>query len=223
MKDIIHNPYCDNRFVSLMDVSSVEVIFEVGMYDGLYTQKIIKTFKNCKKLFGFECNPDQVRICKRNIKKLTNVIFNNVALNNDNSKLNFYPCRRGRQAASSLYRLTDQSDKQDRVVVGGITLDSYCRQNNISWIDLICLDVEGAEMRVLLGAEKMLSFTKYIIAEVSNVDRYIEKISLREEVKSFLHKKGFEEKFYYGSHVERGDPFGDALYVNSSFCKHVVG
>jgi len=214
IKDIIHNPYCDNRFVNLMDISSVEVIFEVGMYDGLYTQKIIETFENCKKLFGFECNPDRVEVCKGNIKNLTNVIFNNVALNNDNSKLKFYPCRRGRQAASSLYRLTDQSDKQDMVIVDGITLDTYCHQNNISRIDLICLDVEGAEMRVLLGGEKMLLSTKYIIAEVSNVDRYIEKIPLREEVRGFLYKKGFEEKFYYGSHIENGDPFGDALYVN---------
>jgi FkbM family methyltransferase len=36
------------------------------------------------------------------------------------------------------------------------TIDEYCREKNISKIDLLKIDVEGAEYQVLRGAEKML-------------------------------------------------------------------
>ncbi len=36
------------------------------------------------------------------------------------------------------------------------TLDHYCQRNNIASIDLLKIDVEGAEFQVLLGAKRML-------------------------------------------------------------------
>jgi FkbM family methyltransferase len=37
-----------------------------------------------------------------------------------------------------------------------VTIDSYCRENNIPQIDLMKIDVEGAEYQVLQGASRML-------------------------------------------------------------------
>lgn len=44
-----------------------------------------------------------------------------------------------------------------RVVAQATTLDSYCQENNITHIDLLKIDVEGAELQVLQGASAMLS------------------------------------------------------------------
>lgn len=41
--------------------------------------------------------------------------------------------------------------------VDAITLDSYCEHNNIDYIDLLKIDVEGAEYQVMLGAKQLLS------------------------------------------------------------------
>jgi FkbM family methyltransferase len=40
--------------------------------------------------------------------------------------------------------------------VESVTIDDYCRENNIARIDLLKIDVEGAELQVLLGARNML-------------------------------------------------------------------
>ncbi len=40
--------------------------------------------------------------------------------------------------------------------IESITIDKYCQENNISKIDLLKIDVEGAEYQVLLGAKEML-------------------------------------------------------------------
>lgn len=40
--------------------------------------------------------------------------------------------------------------------VEAVTIDGYCQRNNISQIDLLKIDVEGAEYQCLLGARRML-------------------------------------------------------------------
>lgn len=40
--------------------------------------------------------------------------------------------------------------------VSGTTVDLYCERNGVTAIDLLKIDVEGAEFQVLLGAEKLL-------------------------------------------------------------------
>lgn len=40
--------------------------------------------------------------------------------------------------------------------VEAVTIDEYCQNNHISQIDLLKIDVEGAEYQVLLGARQML-------------------------------------------------------------------
>jgi len=41
-----------------------------------------------------------------------------------------------------------------------ITIDNYCRQHQIGMVDLLKVDVEGAEYQVLLGAREMLKGKK---------------------------------------------------------------
>ncbi|MBC7964106.1 MAG: FkbM family methyltransferase [Steroidobacteraceae bacterium] len=62
----------------------------------------------------------------------------------------------------------------ERVAVQATTLDSYCSENNITHIDLLKIDVEGAELQVLQGARAMLSAPRkpvlFIESEASIID-----------------------------------------------------
>jgi FkbM family methyltransferase len=44
----------------------------------------------------------------------------------------------------------------DRQRVEGVTLDDYCREQGVERIDVLKLDVEGAELEALRGAERLL-------------------------------------------------------------------
>src|SRR5262249_54204163 len=45
----------------------------------------------------------------------------------------------------------------ERIVVQATTLDNYCQLNNIKQVDLLKIDVEGAEWQVLQGARELLA------------------------------------------------------------------
>ena len=51
----------------------------------------------------------------------------------------------------------------NKVSTESTTLDEYVKNNNISNIDLIKLDTEGAEYQILLGAEETINKYKPII------------------------------------------------------------
>jgi len=61
-------------------------------------------------------------------------------------------------ADSAFSSLIDTSRKQvvERAVVDMTTLDAYCERHKVARIDLLKVDVEGAEARVLAGAAQLL-------------------------------------------------------------------
>ena len=55
----------------------------------------------------------------------------------------------------------------EEIVVDTITLDEYCLNKKIKQIDLIKIDVEGAEMELFKGAQSILTSVRpLIICEV---------------------------------------------------------
>lgn len=56
--------------------------------------------------------------------------------------------------------------------VRSIRMDTYCRLNNISSIDFVWMDVQGAELDVLSGFGDMLDKTRYIFTEYSDDELY---------------------------------------------------
>lgn len=84
--------------------------------------------------------------------------LNNIALGEKNKKAFLYFDRELSGLASVYKRRLDHFNigmkKQEEINV--IKLDSYCEEKNIIHIDLIKLDVEGYEYKILLGAASLL-------------------------------------------------------------------
>ena len=55
-----------------------------------------------------------------------------------------------------------------------VTIDQYCQKNSIEEIDLLKIDVQGNEIKVLKGAERMLAKNKIklIFTEISVAPNY---------------------------------------------------
>jgi FkbM family methyltransferase len=83
-------------------------------------------------------------------------------------------------------------------------LDTIVRQNGWKKPDLIKMDVQGAEMDVLLGAKETITDCKDIIIEAQHAD-YNEGAPKFEQVKQYLESIGFELKSEIVKHDVDGD------------------
>lgn len=93
---------------------------------------------------------------------------------------------------SSLYVETEQSPGVNGVprVVPSVTLDEVCSERRIAGPYLIKVDVQGAELDVLAGAETVLRDTDYAVVETSLFQFYRHGVQLF-DVMSFLRERGF--------------------------------
>lgn len=106
---------------------------------------------------------------------------------------------------NSYYRETtgafNDSHKTKRMTM---TLDTIVQQNGWKKPDLIKIDVQGAEIDVLLGAKETISECNDIILEAQHVD-YNEGAPKFEQVKQYLESIGFELKAEIVKHDVDGD------------------
>ena len=92
------------------------------------------------------------------------------------------------------------------------TLDSWCDFEVIREIDLLKLDVQGYEGRVLRGAREMLKRTKFVVVEVLFCQHYIGQSS-PEEIDQLLREGGLKFIKWLRRHPNAENPLeGDALY-----------
>ncbi len=94
------------------------------------------------------------------------------------------------------------------------TLDHWCHEEDIDGrqVDILKLDVQGAELQALYGAKKLLQDVRVVYLEVSFVPIYKD-CPLFGEVDAFLSARGFRRCAVYPS--DQPQNWGDALYVNN--------
>lgn len=76
--------------------------------------------------------------------------------------------------------------------VSSLTLDDFCKNNNINHIDILKIDVEGHELKVLKGLSNMLDQQKvnHLFVEINEGNLRITGTSAS-ELCSFLHGCGY--------------------------------
>ena len=93
-------------------------------------------------------------------------------------------------------------------------LDIFVRNNKIKKIDLLKLDTEGHELKILMGSKNLLkkNLVKYLLIEINNSKMY--KNYDKKKIFNYLKKNNFVlvKKFKFPFH-----PFNDSLYKNSNF------
>src|SRR6185369_426870 len=82
------------------------------------------------------------------------MVINAVAVGAESGTLPFFPVRDGNTGASSLAAGVDGGEE---IRVPVVTLDGYVERKGIERVDLLKVDVEGAELLVFRGAHRLLS------------------------------------------------------------------
>lgn len=138
-----------------MEICSINTVFDVGANKGEYTQACLNNFARAK-IHAFEIAPPTYRKLIANVKS-DRVIFNSFGLSNKKGSLvlNYSPDDDG--SSSLVAGSVIHHGEWEEIDVDVITGDDYCMQNNITAIDLLKVDVEGAEHLVFEGFSRTLS------------------------------------------------------------------
>lgn len=216
----IFKQYINQKFKNTDDV---KVIFDIGACHALESVEFSKLYKNAK-IYTFEANPNTYKICLENAKNYNSITVINEAINDFDGVCKFYPIDKektittwedGNQGASSLYKSNGAYDHIEKYVQYEIEIpctrvDTFCKQHNITNIDIVWMDLQGAELKALHSMGDMLDNIKLIYTE-SEMNPMYEGQSLFSEVHQYLIERGFE--WVWGN----TDSFfgSDFIFINS--------
>jgi FkbM family methyltransferase len=133
-------------------------------------------------IHSFECNPDMIGLCESRSKYFPNIRLNNAAVSISNTPMTFYKIdqektksqqnipyyikKDGNPGASSLFKSLDKVYSQIPIEVRAIRLDNYLKQNNIDYIDLLWMDIQGSELNALKSLGENINKVKMIHTEM---------------------------------------------------------
>lgn len=158
-------------------------------------ESILEYFSGSQ-IIGFETDKE---LCEKLNKESSNSYkFFYQALGQKNEKRKFYNTID--PMCSSLYEPNDKllekyqnlemSKLKNISEIDTVSLDNFCLENQIKKIDLIKIDIQGGELDVFKGAEKILKDTLFIVSEAEFFPLYINQ-PLFGDIHNFLIKKDF--------------------------------
>ncbi len=213
-------PY--NVMQKLLTSSQVRVILDGGAWEGDTATLLLEKFPAAT-VYAFEPSKELFEKLCINTRSISNIKPVNCALYSFSGKQNFYLTQA--LHSSSLYPTTALSAKYyssmtktcGTETVDAVTIDEWAAKSGISFVDVMKLDLEGAELDTLKGAQKILRTVKLVLCEVQ-FNRLKENCCLFSDIESFLRKCGFHLYNLYDLHsTETGRLlYGDAIFVQEN-------
>lgn len=232
--------YLMNIFTNNVNKENVKTIFEIGSCHLLDAEKLQRFYD--AKVFAFECNPDCLIECNRNLKLFNNeniVLVEKAITDSGEKEMIFYPfdlSKYNNMAASSMLKIDfskrnpndydfNRPNPQKEVRVKSISLLDFCSEYN-TIPDMLCIDVQGYELNVLKSMKDLIKSVKYIITESSVVSTYNGGASFK-ELNNFMEDNNF--KYVCSSNTYGWDPYDlpksnitgysefDCLFVNNDY------
>lgn len=134
------------------------VVFDVGANVGAYAKMVLSELGTGVDLFCFEPSPAAFVRLQARLADNPGVHIFNFGFGDEETSLPLYADTEGSPLASAYRRQLDHLG----IEVGEVEqaeikrLDDFCRDEDIDEIDLLKLDTEGHELRILLGSKDLL-------------------------------------------------------------------
>lgn len=134
-------------------LSKQPIIFDVGAYKGEYTDYVLSQLPEAR-CYLFEPNNGLAETLAGKYPDVYRIVMSSHI-----GKQSFFRCMDKADELSSIYKrpvFEQVAYVRERIVSS--TVDAFCHETrSIDHIDFLKIDVEGAELDVLKGSEKMLS------------------------------------------------------------------
>ena len=140
---------------------------DVGAYHGLYSLLAAKRLRGAGRVVAFEPSPrERHRLRLHRWMNGFDIRVESFAVGSNEGAVKMFIVTCGDPTMNSLRRPSMEGTVQE-ISVPATCLDIYCRQSGINPIDVIKVDVEGAELEVFDGARQILKDDRpLIICEV---------------------------------------------------------
>lgn len=170
-------------------------IIEAGAHIGRDTVKMSKLWPNSK-IYAFEPVPELFQYLINNTKNYSNIFCFQLALSNKIELADLYVSSGRSTALSSLLKPEDilqiHPDAHfEKISVQTTTLDKWAEEHQVKSVDFMWLDLQGAELHALEGANNLLKTVKVILIEASLTNRYSNNPTYN-TLKNYIEQKGFK-------------------------------
>jgi FkbM family methyltransferase len=188
------------------------VIIDCGAHDGTDSILLSKVLQGT--VHAFEPVPSIFTRLVQNTSRYRIQCYQ-TALSDTNGTATFFLSSGTSDASSSLLKpkehLIDHPTVTfaDHLTVQTSTLDDWAAQNGIASVDLLWLDMQGAELKMLAASKTILPTVKVIHSEVSTKETY-EGTCTYNQLADFLKSKGFTVMI---EAIPHGADMGNVLFV----------
>ncbi|MBH8573087.1 FkbM family methyltransferase [Nostocaceae cyanobacterium CENA369] len=147
----------------LLESQDVKVIFDLGANVGRTVGRYKDIFPQAT-IFGFEPFIEPFSQMENTFQNVEKIRLYNMAVSNINSNINFFLNKANE--TNSLLPITKEWDKYfgediatqaGTVEVKTTTLDTFCKQAGVDKIQILKMDIQGAELMALEGAINLLA------------------------------------------------------------------
>ena len=160
-------------------------IYDIGCFQGIWTQKILKIFDKSI-FFLFDANSENENLLQKLQNKFSNIQYKITLLSDDNNEYTFFKMKSG----SSIFE-EQTSHPRELETLRSTTLSSHLTPNIKNFYNnLIKIDAQGSEIKILKGLGEFIKHFEIIILEVS-LHRYNKDAPLFDEVMNFMNNKNF--------------------------------
>jgi len=160
------------NLVDSIEFKDINICFDIGANSGIFSYYLKKKYPNAE-VHCFEPSPELIKCIELNLKRFDNIYIRNQAICDTSGNIDFYVNKESQQTKSLVIDSVIpfcEGDSMHVISVESNTLDRYCSQNNIDGIDVLKVDIQGAEKSLLHGARCMLNNVSLSIFEISFLD-----------------------------------------------------
>jgi FkbM family methyltransferase len=207
------------KFISdYIDFSKIETIFDIGSRDCMQSLEL-KKFLPHSKIWAFEGNPHMISECERVSKMSENITVVPKVCSDYNGDITFNVVMQGNVGASSLLKVTGEGRSSDwhqtEIISESIRLDDFMDISKIDKVDMLWVDVQGAEKNVFDGMGEKLKDVKVINTEVGINKLLYENSINAEELTEYMDKLGFKNMVtYYMDGIFENNDEVEIIFIN---------
>lgn len=139
-------------------------VVDIGAHIGYYTRIAAKLVGRKGAVYGFEADPENFSLLKKNTSRFKNSELVPFAIADKEGVIDFYHYDDKSGAHSTLQNVPLPFQKR-KIAVNAVSLDRWLQKRGITRVDIIKMDIEGGESAALSGMRETLKRTHALFTE----------------------------------------------------------